>query len=86
MRVTLSARRVGFHLSDAGHAESYAERLSISGKGAEGEPLPFEMMEQSRNRRSFFGSHFFAATITSAKAARLLAFFRFDHYHCERCE
>jgi hypothetical protein len=61
------------------------ELLSISKRGAEGEPLPFEMMEQSCNKSKLFWLAFFAVTITLVKAARLLAFFGFNHYHCECC-
>jgi hypothetical protein len=72
MRVTLSACHVGFHLSEAGHAESYAEGLSISGRGAEGEPLPFEMMGQSCNKGKLFWLASFPVLYTckSCEAAR----------------
>jgi hypothetical protein len=69
--VTLSARRVGFHLSEAGHAELHAEHLSISGRDAEGEPLPFEMMGQSRNKSKLFWLAFLLRPLL---------------YHSERCE
>jgi hypothetical protein len=53
---------------------------------SEGKPLPFEMTEHSRNKSKLFWLSFFSVTITLARAARLLAFFCFDHSHCERCE
>lgn len=41
---------------------------------------------ERKSSTTFSGSHFFAVAITLAKAARLLAFFCFNHYHCEHCE